>query len=87
ASLLNLMPSGSTWSVCGVAKDQFKAAMCAAPMGGHIRVGLEDNTRLISGELAKGSWEQVEWATKVARLAGREPATPDEARQILNLKN
>jgi 3-keto-5-aminohexanoate cleavage enzyme len=86
ASLINLMPPGSTWSVCGVAKDQFRAAMCAAPMGGHIRVGLEDNTRVISGELAKGSWEQVEWAAKVARIAGREPATPDVARKILNLK-
>ena len=86
ASLLNLMPPGSTWSVCGVAKDQFRAAMCAAPMGGHIRVGLEDNIRTIDGALAKGSYEQVEWAAKVARIAGREPATPDEARKIFHLK-
>jgi 3-keto-5-aminohexanoate cleavage enzyme len=86
ANLLNLMPEGSTWSVCGVAKDQFRAAMCAAPMGGHIRVGLEDNIRTIDGNLAKGSYEQVEWATKVARIAGREPATPDEARKIFHLK-
>ncbi len=59
--------------------------MCAAAMDGHIRVGLEDNTRLSNGELAKGSWEQVEWAAKVAKLVNREPATPSEARKILNL--
>jgi len=85
ATLLSLMPPGSTWSTCGVAKDQFRGAMCAAPMGGHIRVGLEDNIRVIDGGLAKGSWEQVEWAVKVTKIAGRELATPDEARKIFNL--
>ena len=84
-SLLALLPPNATWSVCGVAKDQFRAAMCAAPMGGHIRVGLEDNIRNIDGSLSKGSWEQVEWAVKVARIVGREPATPDEARKCFNL--
>ena len=82
---LNLKPSDATWSVCGVAKNQFQAGMCAATMGGHIRVGLEDNIRNIEGELAKGSWEQVEWAAKVAKLAGREVATPTEARKIFSL--
>jgi 3-keto-5-aminohexanoate cleavage enzyme len=85
AGFLNLMPSGSSWSVCGVAKDQFRAGLCAAAMGGHIRVGLEDNIRVPSGRLAKGSWEQVEWAAQVAKLAGREVATPDETRKIFNL--
>lgn len=83
--LLGLMPEGSTWSVCGVAKNQFQAGVSAAAWGGHIRVGLEDNTRVISGELAKGSWEQVEWAAKVAKYAGREVATPEETKKIFNL--
>ncbi len=82
---LNLKPPDASWSVCGVAKQQFQAAMCAAAMGGHIRVGLEDNIRMPDGRLAKGSWEQVEWAAKVARLVNREPATPDETRKIFNL--
>ena len=85
AHFLNLKPSDASWSVCGVAKNQFQAGMCAAAMGGHIRVGLEDNIRNIEGELAKGSWEQVEWAAKVAKIAGREIATPEEARKILHL--
>jgi len=85
AGFLNLMPPGCSWSVCGVAKDQFRAGLCAAAMGGHIRVGLEDNIRVPDGQLAKGSWEQVEWAAKVAKLAGREVATSDETRKIFNL--
>jgi 3-keto-5-aminohexanoate cleavage enzyme len=82
---MNLKPPNASWSVCGVSKQQFQAAMCAAPMGGHIRVGLEDNIRMPDGSLAKGSWEQVQWAAKVARIVNREPATPDEARRIFNL--
>lgn len=82
---LDTIPPGSTWSVCGVASQQFQAGLCAAALDGHIRVGLEDNIRAITGELAKGSWEQVEWAAKVAEVAGREVATPDETRKILNL--
>lgn len=85
AGFLNLMPSGCSWSVCGVAKDQFRAGLCAAAMGGHIRVGLEDNIKMPDGHLAKGSWEQAEWAVKVAKLAGREVATPNETRKIFNL--
>lgn len=83
---LSRKPPDATWSVCGVAHKQFEAGLCAAALGGHIRVGLEDNIRNIKGELAKGSWEQVEWAVKVAELAGREPATPEETRKILKLK-
>ncbi|MFX1273755.1 MAG: 3-keto-5-aminohexanoate cleavage protein [Promethearchaeota archaeon] len=85
--LLTLMPMNSTWSVCGVAKQQFQAAMSAVALGGHVRVGLEDNIRLVSGELAKGSWEQVKWAVELVKLSGLEIATPDDTREILNLKN
>jgi len=86
ALLLDLKPPDATWSVCGVSKQQFQAGLCAAALGGHIRVGLEDNTRVISGELAKGSYEQVAWAKKVAEAAGREIAQGEEARKIFHLK-
>lgn len=59
--------------------------MMAAVNGGHIRVGLEDNIRMPNGELAKESYEQVQWSMKVARLAGREVASADEARQIFHI--
>jgi len=84
--LLDLIPPEATWSVCGVSKQQFQAGLCAAALGGHIRVGLEDNTRIITGELAKGSYEQVAWAKKVAEIAGREIAQGEEARKIFHLK-
>ncbi len=84
--LLDLIPPDASWSVCGVAKQQFQAGLCAAALGGHIRVGLEDNTRVVTGELAKGSWEQVAWAKRVAEDAGREVAQGEEARKIFHLK-
>jgi len=59
--------------------------MIAAVNGGHIRVGLEDNIRMPNGELAKGSYEQVQWSMKVARLAGRGVASADESRQIFHI--
>ena len=86
ALMLDLKPPDATWSVCGVSKQQFQAGLCAASWGGHIRVGLEDNTRVISGELAKGSYEQVAWAKKVSEAAGREIAQGEEARKIFHLK-
>jgi len=86
ALVLELKPKNATWCVCGVSKQQFQAGLCAAALGGHIRVGLEDNTRTISGELAKGSYEQVAWAKKVAEAAGREIAQGEEARKIFHLK-
>jgi len=55
-------------------------------MGGHMRVGLEDNVRVPNGDLAKGNYELVEWAVRVAQIMGREPATPDEARKIMALR-
>ncbi len=85
AHMKSLLPAGASWSVCGVAHNQFSAGMTAAVNGGHIRVGLEDNVRMPDGELAKGSWEQVQWAVRVTRLAGREVATPDEARGIFHI--
>ncbi|MFW9780963.1 MAG: 3-keto-5-aminohexanoate cleavage protein [Candidatus Heimdallarchaeota archaeon] len=83
-TLLNLKPPGSTWSVCGVAKDQFRGGLCAAAWNGHIRVGLEDNIRMPNGDLAKGSWQQVAWAKKVAEISGREVVQGSEALKIFN---
>jgi len=82
----DLIPPDATWSTCGVGPAQFRGAFHAAVEGGHIRVGLEDNINIRRGELAKGSYEQVEKAAKIAELADRESATPDECRQILGLK-
>lgn len=86
AHLLELKPKDATWSVCGVAKNQFQAAICAVLQGGHIRVGLEDNIRNIKGDLAEGSHEQVAWTRKLVEHCGLEVATPDETREILRIR-
>lgn len=86
AHFLSLIPKDATWSVCGVGRDQINAGLSSAAAGGHIRVGLEDSIRNEVGELTKGSYEQVEWAVRVAKASGRDVASPDEARQILNIK-
>jgi 3-keto-5-aminohexanoate cleavage enzyme len=82
----DLIPEDATWSTCGVGPAQFHGAFISAVEGGHIRVGLEDNITVRKGVPAKGSYEQVEKAVKIVELADREPATPDETRQMLGLK-
>ena len=84
-SLVGLLPAGTTYSVCGVGPNQTKAAMMSVLSGGHVRIGLEDNIKMPNGQLAKGSFEQIQWVKEIAMLAGRTIATPDEAREILNL--
>ncbi len=73
-------------SVCAAGRHQFSMGVVNMLQGGHMRVGLEDNLYLNKGVLAKSSAEQVEKAIRIARELGLEPATPDEARQILGLK-
>ncbi len=85
ASIVDMLPPDSNFTACGVGNDQFPAITQSCLMGGNMRVGLEDNIRVPNGNIAKGSWEQVEWAVKIASGLGREPATPDEARAILGL--
>ncbi len=75
-----------TWSVCAAGRHQFPMCTAALLMGGHVRVGLEDNLFLEKGVLAKSNAEQVAKIVRIARELGREPATPAEARKILGLK-
>jgi len=85
-TLVHALPPNSNFTTCGVGRDEFAAIMQSCLMGGHMRVGLEDNVRVPNGEMAKGNYELVEWAVRVADVMGREPATPDEARDIMGLR-
>ncbi|SHF06623.1 3-keto-5-aminohexanoate cleavage enzyme [Desulfacinum infernum DSM 9756] len=78
------IPPGSTWSVAGIAKAEIPLATAAIVMGGHVRVGLEDNLTLPDGSPATNAG-LVEKVVRIAREVGREIASPDEARRILNL--
>jgi uncharacterized protein (DUF849 family) len=75
-----------TWSVCAAGKQQIPMCTLSLILGGNVRVGLEDNLYLERGLKAKSNAEQVEKIIRIARELGLEPATPDEARQILDLK-
>ncbi len=84
-TMVHALPEGSNFTACGIGIEQFPAIAQSCILGGHMRVGLEDNTRMPDGVLAKGSWELVEVAVRIAGCLGREIATPDEARKIMGL--
>ncbi len=76
-----------TWSVIGIGYPaEFHLGAVAMAMGGHVRVGMEDNIFVKYKVLTKGNAELVEKIHKIAELFEREIATPDDARQILGLK-
>lgn len=74
------------FSVCAAGNAQFPMCTQSLIMGGHARVGLEDNLYLEKGVLAKSNAEQVAKIIRIARELGVEPATPQEARHLLGLK-
>jgi uncharacterized protein (DUF849 family) len=74
------------WSVLGAGRNQLPIAAMAAAMGGNVRVGLEDSLWSGPGKLAESNAEQVRLARQIIEGLGLEIATPDEARQILELK-
>lgn len=79
------LPDDANWQVIGISRDQWALAAGALSMGGNIRVGLEDNFFLPNGEMSTNPG-LVEQAAKLTRAVGRTPATPDEAREILGMK-
>ncbi|MHA1604969.1 MAG: 3-keto-5-aminohexanoate cleavage protein [Candidatus Freyarchaeota archaeon] len=80
------LPSNWTWSVCAPGRYEMEMAAGAILLGGHVRVGMEDNIYLERGVLAKSNAELVEKVVRMAKELQRPVATPDEAREILGLK-
>ena len=80
------IPAGCTWTATGIGKTAWDIAAATIAMGGHVRVGFEDNVYMSKGVLAKSNGEMVERVVQMAKLMNREIATPDEARAILVLK-
>lgn len=81
--LVSLIPEDATWSVAGIGRFEFPLAKLAIEMGGHVRVGLEDNIYVEKGVLAKGSWELVEKISFFSKERNRPISTPEQARNIL----
>ncbi|MBI4671326.1 MAG: 3-keto-5-aminohexanoate cleavage protein [Chloroflexi bacterium] len=80
-------PPNVLWLVSAIGgRAHWAMAAMAMAMGGHVRTGLEDNVYLERGVLAGGNAPMVEKMIRLAREIGREIATPDEARETLNLR-
>ena len=79
------LPSDANWQVIGIGREQWALVSAALAMGGNVRVGLEDNFYLPNGDMAESNAELVEQAAEMTRSVGREPATPDEAREIMEV--
>lgn len=83
--LKNKLPENSTWSAFGIGKDHLKILYATLALGGHVRVGLEDNVYYSKGVPATNV-QLVERAKRLIEEFGKEVATPREAREILGLK-
>lgn len=83
--LQSMLPQDATWSALGIGTAHLPILYTALALGGHVRVGLEDNLYYSKGKLATNE-ELVLRAARVIREFNNEPATPDEARKLLGLK-
>ena len=82
----SLCGKDNTWSCFGVGHSAMEMTYGAVALGGHIRVGMEDNVMYAKGQLAESNRQFVERAARVIREFGNDVATPDEAREMLGLK-
>ena len=81
----SMLPPDTVWSAFGIARSQMKMVAQSVILGGHCRVGLEDNLYLEHGVLSKGNAPLVERAVAIVESLGEAVATVDEARRILSL--
>ncbi|SDQ16740.1 3-keto-5-aminohexanoate cleavage protein [Virgibacillus salinus] len=85
--LVDSIPSGSTWSVIGIGKHQLAMNTLGIVLGGHVRVGMEDNVFYKKDELAKTNAQFVERIVRISGELGREVADVNETRKILGLNH
>lgn len=81
----SLIPAACQWAAFGIGRMSFPIVAQAWMLGGHVRVGLEDNIYLAKGQLAKSNAELCEKASRIVSDLGGTLASPAEARQILQL--
>jgi 3-keto-5-aminohexanoate cleavage enzyme len=85
AAMVENLPADSHWGVIGISRQQWMLIAAALTLGGSIRVGLEDNLYLPSGEMAGSNGELIAKARQMTEDMGRRPATVAEARAMLNV--
>ena len=82
----SLLPDNARWAAMGIGRMEFPIVAQAAILGGHVRVGLEDNLYIEKGVYAPSNAVLVERAVSLVKLLGRDVATPAEARSMLGLR-
>jgi 3-keto-5-aminohexanoate cleavage enzyme len=83
--LVSQLPPGASWTVAGIGAAQLPLGVMAILLGGHVRVGFEDNVYYRKGELATSNAQLVARMARISREMDRPVATPDEARAILGI--
>jgi 3-keto-5-aminohexanoate cleavage enzyme len=83
--LVDALPPDSMFNAMGIAADELPATVQSILLGGHLRVGFEDNVLYRKGQPAESNTQMVERAARIARELGCEIATPAEAREMLNI--
>ncbi len=83
--LVSQLPPGTLWGAFGIGRHEFTMLAQAWLLGGHVRVGMEDNLHIRQGELCRDNAELVEKAVNIVELLGGSVATPAEARALLAL--
>lgn len=84
-AMKSLVPAGALWSAFGISRQQFPMVAQSVILGGHVRVGLEDNLYLARGALAPGNAVLVARAVAIVEALGASAATPAEAAAILGI--
>lgn len=85
-TLVRALPPGTTWSAAGIGRFQFYVNSMAITMGGHVRVGLEDNLWFDAARTEPATNVRlIERLVKLAQCAGRDIASPAEARALIGL--
>jgi 3-keto-5-aminohexanoate cleavage enzyme len=84
-NMINELPANSIFEVAGLGPYQFPLTTLSIIMGGHLRVGLEDNVYAKRGQLLNSNAEAVERVVRIARELNREIATPAQAREMMGL--
>jgi 3-keto-5-aminohexanoate cleavage enzyme len=83
--LSDRLPRGSTWSATGIGRSFLSVTTAALACGGHVRCGFEDQVEVEPGVPAGSNADLIERVVAIAKLLGREPATPGRARELLGL--
>jgi 3-keto-5-aminohexanoate cleavage enzyme len=84
--LIDNLPHNSTYTVTGIGQYEMPMAALSIALGGHVRVGLEDNIYISKGVLAESNAQLVDKVVRIANEMGREIASPYDARKILGIK-